>query len=326
MKPLDAHTSQMIYKDLYLQDHIRRRGLLADSLAAAYHLEMVEAGLESFLAKMRAGATADEETLSGITLYRYDGGTINGAELAAAATQFAAEGYDPKDRQAVLNLAARAVVPDALFMKAAQQEGVDRDVELTEWLARKKADLLVTQLRVEVLAAKVSISEEELQAYFAQHPEKFRKLEQTQIQEVLVATAAEAAVVVRRVNQGESLGELAKQLSIRPPDQRDAEGRLTLYLTYSRALHLDLIKAAAEVEPGELVGPVETHGGFSVFRVLSRRGEQETFAEARQRVQATVNWIKKQQVFEAFLAELRQKYAAQVQVREDHLQQVFAGG
>ena len=63
-----------------------------------------------------------------------------------------------------------------------------------------------------------------------------------------------------------------------------------------------------------------------MFKVLSRKGEQETFAEARKRVQATLNWTKKQQVFEAFVAEVRDKYAAQVEVREDHLKQAFTGG
>ncbi|MBM3281063.1 MAG: hypothetical protein FJY95_23750, partial [Candidatus Handelsmanbacteria bacterium] len=60
-----------------------------------------------------------------------------------------------------------------------------------------------------------------------------------------------------------------------------------------------------------------------VFRVLSRKGEQESFEEARKRVRATLNWIKKQQVFEAFVAGLRQRRAAQVEVQEDHLRQAF---
>ena len=47
------------------------------------------------------------------------------------------------------------------------------------------------------------------------------------------------------------------------------------------------------------------------------------FAEAKKRVRATVNWIKKQQVFEQFLAELRTKYASQVEVREDNLKRVL---
>jgi peptidyl-prolyl cis-trans isomerase C len=320
---LDPHTAQMIYKDLYLKDHIRRRGLLADSLAKAYHLELDRQGLETFLA--RAGKAADPEELAEVVLYRFDGGTVSGADLMAAVAQFAEEGFDPRDRGAVLAFAARGAVPDALFMEAARRAGLDQEEEVARWLARKRANLLITQLRMGVLEERIAISEEELRAYYEQHPEKFKKLERIEIQEVLVASQEEAERLAQRARQGEPLGELARRHTIRPADQRDPEGRLTLYITYSRALHLDLIRAAGEAEPGDLVGPVETHGGYSVFRVLSRRGEQETFDEARKRVQANVNWIKKQQVFEAFVAELRDKYAAQVQVREDHLKQAFAG-
>lgn len=323
-KELDPHTAQMIYKELYLKDHIRRRTLLADSLSKAYHLAMDRQGLDAFLTKMRQGVSGDAEELAAITLYRYEGGTISAADLMAAAEQSAEENFDPKNREAVLSFAAKSAVPDVLFMAAARRTGLEQEGEVAQWLARKQSDLLITQLRLEVLEERISLSEEELRAYYDAHPEKFKKMEQLQIQEVLVATEEEAARLAQRVKGGESLGDLARQYSIRPPDQRDAEGRLTLYLTYSKAFHLDLIKAAREVEPGELVGPVETQGGYSVFKVLSRKGEQETFAEARKRVQATVNWIKKQQVFEAFVAELRQKYAAQVEVREDHLRQVFS--
>ncbi len=325
-KELDPHTAQMIYKDLYLKDHIRRRALLADSLGKVYHLELDRRGLDAFLAKASQGAPADAEELAGITLYRYDGGTISGADLMAAATQLAEQNFDPKNRQAVLSFAAKSAVPDALFMEAARQAGLEQEREGAQWLANKKGNLLITQLRVEVLEARINISEEDLHAYYEAHPEKFRKMELIEIQEVLVPTKEEAGRVAQRVKQGESLGDLAKQYSIRAADQRDEEGRLTLYITYSKALHLDLINAAREVEPGELVGPVESHGGYSVFKVLSRKGEQETFAEARKRVQATLNWTKKQQVFEAFVAEVRDKYAAQVEVREDHLKQAFTGG
>lgn len=324
-KELDAHTAQMIYQELYLRDHVRRRALLADSLSRAYHLEVDHRGLDAFLGKMKQGVSGDAEELAEIALYRYDGGTISAADLMAAAQQLAEEGFDPKSREAVLSLARKSAVPDALFMEAARRAGLEQEEEVPQWLANKKANLLITQLRAEVLAERISLSEEELHAYYDAHPENFKKMEQLEIQEVLVATEEEAARLAQRVKQGESLGELARQYSIRPSDQRDAEGRLTLYITYSKAFHLDLIKAAREVEPGELVGPVKTHEGYSVFKVLSRKGEQETFAEARKRVQATVNWVKKQQVFEGFVAELRQKYAAQVEVREDHLKQAFAG-
>ncbi|MBM3456956.1 MAG: hypothetical protein FJX77_00255 [Armatimonadetes bacterium] len=320
---LDARTTQMIYKDLYLKDHIRRRGLLADSLRQAYHLELDRKGMDTFLARMRQGVSMEAEDLAGITLYRFDGGTISGADLTAAAAQYAPKGFDPKQREAVLALAATSVVPDALSMEAAKREGLEQEMGLKEWMAEKARQLLIAQLRVVVLKEGISISEEEMRAYHEQHPEKFKKLEQIQIQEVLVATAEEAAEVARRVKNGESLGEQARQRTLRPADQRDEEGRLTLFSTYSKALHLDLIRAAQEAEPGDLVGPVETKEGHSVFRVLSRKGEQESFEEARKRVRATLNWIKKQQVFEAFVAGLRQRRAAQVEVQEDHLRQAF---
>ena len=87
-----------------------------------------------------------------------------------------------------------------------------------------------------------------------------------------------------------------------------------------------LVAAARKAPVGELTGPLQVREGYSIFKVLSREQQRASFAEAKKRVRATVNWIKKQQVFEQFLAELRTKYASQVEIREDNLKSVLTSG
>ena len=92
------------------------------------------------------------------------------------------------------------------------------------------------------------------------------------------------------------------------------------------AVYGRLVAAARKAPVGELIGPLQVREGYSIFKVLSREQQRASFAEAKKRVRATVNWIKKQQVFEQFLAELRTKYASQVEVREDNLKRVLTSG
>ena len=88
---------------------------------------------------------------------------------------------------------------------------------------------------------------------------------------------------------------------------------------FERARYSRLVRAAQEAPLGELTGPVEVKGGYSVFKVVSKEEGSQSFAQAKKRVEATVKWLRKQVIFEQYLEELREKYAAQVTIKENQL-------
>ena len=322
---LDAEQFQNIYRQLFIERSVEARAALTDSLKEALKLERDQRGLDAFSAAMHRGATFEDEEVRAIVLYRYEGGTITAGDVLDAASQLKYKTLDLRNKEAVIEYAEGTLVPDALFVEAALREGLDRDKEVTQWLAKKRDQELVVQLRVQVLKERVSISAEDIHREYEENPDRYMKPDQIEIQEILVATEAEAKDLLERLRRGASMGDLARQYSKRPPELRDEEGRRR-FTVAAAAVYGRLVAAARKAPVGELTGPLQVREGYSIFKVLSREQQRASFEEAKKRVRATVNWIKKQQVFEQFLAELRTKYAAQVEIQEDNLKRVLTSG
>ena len=322
---LDDEQFQNIYRQLFIERSVEARAALTDSLKEALKLERDQRGLDAFSAAMHKGATSGEEEVRAIVLYRYEGGKLTAGDVLDAASQLKYQTLDLRSKEAVVEYAEGTLVPDALFVEAALREGLDREEEVTQWLARKREQELVVQLRVQVLEERVSISAEDIRREYEENPDRYMQPDQIEIQEILVATEEEAKDLLERLRLGASMDDLARQHSKRSPELRDEEGRRR-FTVAAAAVYGRLVAAARKAPVGQLTGPLQVREGYSIFKVLSREQKRASFEEAKKRVRATVNWIKKQQVFEQFLAELRTKYAAQVEVREDNLKRVLTSG
>ena len=115
------------------------------------------------------------------------------------------------------------------------------------------------------------------------------------------------------------VGVAAREAKAVLAEQQDEEGNMHIH-DFERTRYSLLVRAAQEAPLGELTGPVEVKGGYSVFKVVSKKAGSQSFAQVKKRVEATVKWLRKQVIFEQYLAELRGKYAAQVTIRENQLE------
>ena len=323
--PLDNEQFQEIYRQLFIERSVAERAALADSLKQVLKLERDGRGLDDFSAAMQAGGNPGAEETRAIVLYRFEGGEITGGDLLDAASQLKYKRLDLRNQEEVIEHAEGKLVPDALFIAAALREGLDQEGEVKQWLARKGERELVIQLRVQVLEERISISAEEIRREYEANPDRYMRPDLIEIQEILVDTEEEAGQLLERVRQGASLGALARQHSKRPLALRDEEGRRR-FTVAAASVYGRLVAAARKSPVDQMVGPLQVREGYTIFKVLSRQRQQASFEESKKRVRATVNWIKKQLVFEQFLEELRSKYAAQVEIREDNLKRVFTTG
>jgi parvulin-like peptidyl-prolyl isomerase len=319
---LDKDSFQKVYRNLFIERSVKERAVLADSLKDAFKLKLNRPSLGAFLTAMRSGGSPSEQTRE-IVLYRYDGGQITAGDLLDAASQLKYEVLDLQNEDVVTHYAEVNLVPDALFMKAALLDGLDKEENVAEWLAEQEAQELIIQLRVLILQERITISEEEVQQEYAENPDRYARPDRIEIQEILVHTEPEAQKLLERIQQGESIGALARQHSSRSPELRDEEGRRR-FSAAAGPLYGNLVPLADKTPVGQLGGPLQVPGGYTIFKVLSREAVPSTLEQSRRRVHATVNWIKKQQVFEQLLTELRTKYAERVQIREDNLKLAYA--
>jgi parvulin-like peptidyl-prolyl isomerase len=78
---------------------------------------------------------------------------------------------------------------------------------------------------------------------------------------------------------------------------------------------------AENAEIGQIVGPVKSAQGFTVFKVLKKiPGYQQSFDDIWGRVHAHLIQDQTKERFEELLAKLKDQYGNQIQIYEERLQ------
>jgi peptidyl-prolyl cis-trans isomerase C len=197
-----------------------------------------------------------------------------------------------------------------------EAEAVQRGVENT------LREALIDRLRKVVVDEKIELSQDDLLAYYERYRARYARSERITILEVLLETRQETEELLDEIEAGEDLAELAGRYSVRSSRVRQAGGRIQLMRPdkYGR-----LGWEAKEAEIGEVVGPVKSTQGYSVFEVLKKvPGQQYNFEESRIRVTGHLRQERINAGAAALVERLNDKYSEGIQLFETHLQ--AAGG
>ena len=307
-----------IYRTLYIEKYTDQRAAIAAKLRDEYGVEIDRAGWRLFLKKIDDQASFETAEERSITLYRHPGGKITADDFIDAARTAKLPLASFADSAQAISFADRTVVANAVIVEAALRAGIHREEAVARTLDERREQLLMILLREQLMEDELAVTAEEVRSYYDSHRDDFAR-PKLYLQEILVDTEEEAQSLAEQIRSGASLGKLAKTHSTRPAEQQDEEGHMHIH-GFERARYSRLVRAAQEAPLGELTGPVEVKGGYSVFKVVSREEGSQSFAQVKKRVEATVKWLRKQVIFEQYLAELREKYAAQVTIRENQLE------
>ena len=209
--------------------------------------------------------------------------------------------------------------PTRLMAHDARRKGLDK----TEAFARSHelalGNLILMKLREQILAEAPAPTEDELLAFYEEHKHRFRSPPHAQLEEILLETPSEARQIAAQIEAGAEWSELARAHSQR----RNAKDGL-LYVSESQAPFLGeaWMNAVMNAELQQLQGPIQTRGGYSIFRVIERYPEIYYGLElerVRNSVERDVRERMEREFFNSYLRDLRQKYAEQIDVHEEHL-------
>ena len=287
-------------------------------LTQRYGLRLHTEGLERLRqGPMRdLGLTPNEATQ---TLYSFSEGKIALGECLTKLREAGIGGELPGGQQGV-DLLEDLIVRPRLFAAAARAKGWEREPEFAEWLTRKKEWLILRTLVRAQTALQGPISEAESRAYYQANANKFRSPEEVEIREVLMATAAQAQALREEIEQGVEMSALLNRPGVGSHAGPGRKGKMTLRRLF-RSRYPQLVDAAFTAEEGELVGPVETHDGFAVFRVLGRKGGQIlSFERVRKRAEALLRQRREQEGIVELIGALRAKGETQVVFFANRLQ------
>ena len=216
------------------------------------------------------------------------------------------------------NYARRLYALKVLLPKHARDIGIHETESVSKGIENTRRQALVERIRQVEILERLDPSKEELRTYYDAHKDIYVLEERTSILEILVDTRQQADTLLAAIERGEDLDELARRYSRRSTRIRRAGGRMQLLRPDKYG---NMGWEASNAEIGQIVGPIKTGQGFTVFKVLKKTpGRQQNFDEVWGRVRAHLLQDQTQERFDELLSKLKSQYEDQIQIYEDRRQ------
>jgi len=206
---------------------------------------------------------------------------------------------------------------DAEFQEALKT----RQMTLDDLRNETRSQLLVSKTMEAEVAPKLTVTPQELEAFYKQNPDQFKQPETVRASHILFpvdtsatadfkkSTRAQAEAVLKRAKAGEDFGALAKEFS--KDSSAAAGGDLNFFPRGQMVPAFD--QAAFALKPGEISDIVESPFGFHIIKVTDRRPERAVpLAEVSDRLSQFLKQRKQQELMQQFVESLKAKYKVEV--------------
>ena len=237
---------------------------------------------------------------------------ITEARVEALAENFARTWMRPPTPEELRGLVEDYIAEEVYYREAIAM-GLDGDDTVIRRRLRQKMEFIS-----EGIATAAEPTEEQLQAYLAQHAEKFLEPSRLTFQQIFLSSEQRGEAVRRDAERllaeltagrvapdGQSLGDS----TLLPPAMESAAPA-----EIANVFGTEFVEQIDEAPVGQWSGPVQSGFGLHLVRVDERTpGATPTLAEIRPIVVREWEAEQKQQTNAAFLAELRAKYDVRVE-------------
>ena len=171
-----------------------------------------------------------------------------------------------------------------------------------------RQELLIIRA-TQVLFDGVTVSEDEVRAYYEAHKPALKTAGAVRLQMIAVHDEAAAEAIVQAAKGGADFGKLARESSL---GLRAARGGDTEWVRRD-GLPALLREALSAAKVGQIIGPLPASGGFRIVRLVAERpGITRSLAEVRPSIVARLLEDKRKTVFAAWRKE--QEKLAKVEV------------
>jgi peptidyl-prolyl cis-trans isomerase C len=174
----------------------------------------------------------------------------------------------------------------------ARKEGFDRKPEVKELLSNLIDQFLAQEYLNKVVIANITITDDELKKYYAEHENEFLVPEAVKARHIFIASSKDSAVelkekarlkaevILEKIRKGEDFAKTAREQS-EDADTAAKDGDLG-YITEGKTNSLEFEKAVFALKSGETSNIVETPFGYHIIRIDDRKEKRTaTLDEAK---------------------------------------------
>ena len=202
-------------------------------------------------------------------------------------------------------------VTQAIQQMKQRGEAVD-ETNLSDVKNIREQLMLLSVLDREVRSG-VMVAESDMKRYFQEHRDRFALSEEYTLSQILIRPrspddTADAKEKVREVMARLKQGESFEDLALRFSDGPNASHGGHLGLVRQGELLPGIEQAIAHLMPGGISDVIETSDGFHIMKLEDKKPKQfRPYEEVRAEIQGLVFQQKNEDVFQAWLAELKNK-------------------
>ena len=182
-----------------------RRRAYIDSLAEQFQWQEVAEGMDRLTRILHSGAQEGDKKVFYLSeadaadaLYTYQGGAISLGE-AVSRSQFIRQGRYVEDSLKVASYLERDVKVPQLLLLQGRALGIDQEPAIADWLARKKEEILIREMRRLATANQKPVTEQEMRAHYEAHPRSYQTSSMVEVVEIQVEEEAQARELLSQI-------------------------------------------------------------------------------------------------------------------------------
>ncbi|MDW7671179.1 MAG: peptidylprolyl isomerase [Bacillota bacterium] len=174
---------------------------------------------------------------------------------------------------------------------------------------KKMQDNFLKQYAMNKMFQKASVSGEEVEAFYQDHPEQFQEPEQTLASHILVDEEEKALQIKKALDDGASFDEQAKNHSSCPSSKKGGDLGY-----YPKGRMVPEFETAAEtLAIGEISEPVKTQFGYHLIKVMDRKeSASRQLEEVREQLEQHLMAQKQQAIYQETVEKLNNKYSVEI--------------
>ncbi len=219
--------------------------------------------------------------------------------LATFPPQYAQAIQQPENKIKILE----QMIDEEVALEGARKLGFDKTDEVKKQIQNAERQILLNYYVREKIDKTLTVTEDELRAYYTNNSAQFQAAELRNLSHILVATREEAEAIVSRLNAGQSFESLAKEKS---KDNTASNGGQLGWVQRGQVVPAFEQAAFSIGSKGGLSGVVQTQFGFHVIRLndVQMRPRYE-FEQVKEQIRQMVTNDKKRAKTTEVLGELK---------------------
>jgi len=204
----------------------------------------------------------------------------------------------------------RWINSQVLYHEALERK-LDERLEFQREFENLKRELLISRLVEQALNGGVTVTEEEIKAYFEANKEGFRLTKDlVHAYHVLLGTRKEANEVSRRLKAGESFAAVFSDVSL---DSSNHTDDWDLGYFSKDEIAPEISSAVFKLRKGATSLPIKSVFGYHVVQLVNKQkeGEVKNFELVKEEIRLKIQAKKKQDKYQRFLLQMKSKHPYQ---------------